>query len=643
MFGTDLKQLVVLDDIRDKLDMVDSDIIPETCTHPVISGIDNVAANISSTTGSNYTNAYTTFPLSPLQGRVHYIKDSFINCTIDVNIGIRVCSNILKDIVLAVGPRDTASIFNQLQLMIDNNVIWNTSFQQLESAIDMAGLPASVVDHSPNYATIDKLLNNKQTPMQLITIPANNYQGASSQLLSYHLEYQFSIDLNRLCVPLSNLAFITANMGNLRLRCYFNNFHQSFFVMQLPQGAYIPGGITAGAFTQLTQASSLLSLDPIPWGTSSKDGSNKWTLTNPYILKAPYQDTVTLNTTVTSSTRSDISTYKLSSALIPVQFTLLGDAANPFMQVVQVQICQSCFDLKDESYNLLCDYFQQTGKVILPIQAWSTTQFNNGSLTAGSQYSSSWIGSTPGHNITAIAVTSCVGDAQACLVNPYRTQFQALLDGKPLNSVPYSKVDGRAIQDFTNACIDTDHEEINTDYLYSMQFPQFYANGTSSITDNTYFYTKDGEGDSGATNELSWFSQQGFLQGIGTAYQKNPNLFMYIFQTAIPDSFHTGMCIIEYSNRQALFRFTSNDSGTTNAKFTARFYPTAGTTVDGSGVVAFPSGIEPMYPSMPNISNRSINLNISSLCDECIVLDYDSNVNTCTGGYLSFTKPYVKD
>lgn len=642
MFGSDIKQLVVLDDIRDKLDMVDSDILPESCTHPVVSGIENTPTNIHSKDGSSYQGSYTTFPLSPLQGRVHFIKDSFINVSIDVCFGINVANNVTKEIVLAVGPRDTASIFNQIQFMIDNNPIWTTTYQHIESAIDLAGLPASVVDHSPNYATIDKLLHGKQTPMQFITIPAGTYNGSSAKTLIYQLRFDLSVDLNRLSVPLSNLSFITSNMGNLRLRCYFNNFQQAFFVMQMPQG-YMP--ITSGAdstFKAAMQASALLSLDPVPWGIATL-ATNTTTMSNPYMLKAPVSDSITLSGT---NQASRTVTYDATNALIPVQF-ILAPAGAPaeFMQVNTAQICQTCFDLKQESYDQLSEYFRQTGKVILPIQAWATALFNNGTIQKAQNdvVPSTLIANIPGNNITTIAITATPTNAQSCLINPYRSQFQALLDGKTLNVVPYERVDGRAIQDFTNACIDTDHEEINTDYLYSLQFPTFYANGTSQLTSpQEYFYTLDGIGDSGSNPELKWFSTRGVDSGIAAMrYEKNPNLFMYVFSTAIPDSFHTGMCIIEYTNRQALFRFTSSDP-TTRAKLAQRFYDPSGTTIN-NGTITIAGNAEAIWPAMPNYTNRDVQFNVSCLCDQCIVLDYDGNNNTCTGGYLSYAKPYVQE
>lgn len=652
MFGSELKQLIVLDDIRDKLEMIDSDIIPESCSHPVVTGIENVPTSIRSAYGTSYEGAYTTFPLSPLQGRVHHIKDSFLNFVIDVNFAIYVATKLDKDVTLFVGPRDTASIFNQVQLMIDNNPIWTTTYQHIESAIDMAGLPASVVDHSPNYATIDKLLANKQTPMQKIVIPASDYASASgdARYLKYKLKFDFNIDLNRLSVPLSNIAYITSNMGNLRLRVYLNNFHQSFYVFQLPQTSLVPG--TAGQetskafFNQYQHISSLVAIRPVPWGTASVSGTTV-TFSNPVMLQLPFNEKVKEASAGNTWEMTTLATaYNTpQAALFPVQFVFRpASQTADFMSVELAQICQTCFDLKQDSWDTLCEYFKQTGKVIIPIQAWATALFNNGTIEGGSgQFQPTLLANVPGNNITAIAVTAACVNAQSCLVNPYRSQFQGILDGKPLNAIPYDKVDGRAIQDFTNACVDTDCEEINTDYLYSLQFPQFIATGKNNMDRHRYFWSADAEGDSGSIKDFTYFAQQGFNGGISSQHlQKNPNLFMYMFQTAIPDSFHTGMCIIENSNRQALFRFTSTAGEGDIAKFKQRFYGVDGLQLNTSNNT-FTIDSNPIYINMPNYSNQSIQMNISCLCDECIVLDYDSANNTCSGGYLSYAKPFVVD
>lgn len=667
MFGSDIKQLVVLDELRDKLEMIDSDIIPETVSHPVVTGIENVPTSISSRDGTSYQATYTTFPLSPLNGRVNYIKDCFLNFSIDVSFTIFIGVNIPVPIYLAVGPRDTSSIFNQLQLMIDNNVIWNTTYHQIESAIDMAGLPASVVDHSNNYATIDKLLNYKDTPMKIIEIPADIYMdkyntGGDTRTAcyrNYKVTYDFTIDLNRLCVPLSNIDFITSNMGNLRLRTYLNNFHESFYYFQLPQD-YVKSASNASTLNQVININSIVAMNPITWGTVTETDTTHYTLSNSNFLINPINtiDTLTEGTPNTVSTvfngAGTVGGLSSINTLLPIQFIkhYATNSTNNFMQVTLAEICQTCFDLEESSWNKLCEYFGSIGKVILPIQAWSTNLFNNGTIDDNNPYvSSTLLANVPGNNITDVVVTCCPSNAQSCIMNPYLSNIQALLDGKPLNNVPYDKVNNRAIQDFTNACVDTDREEINTDYLYSLQFPPLISASAQGVAATVtrdkqqYFY------DVGTVRDFNYFATYKSKNGMGMNYIKNPNLFMYIFETALPCSFHTGACIIENTNRQALFRLTSNGSQGNSAALAKRFYKTNNAaitisdTADYTGVSAININgsalADSLYPSMPNTTNTNSQFNISCLCDECIVLDYDSTLNTCTGGYISYAKPFL--
>lgn len=680
MFGSDIKQLVVLDELRDKLEMIDSDIIPETVSHPVVTGIENVPTSISSRDGTSYQATYTTFPLSPLNGRVNYIKDCFLNFSIDVSFTVFIGVNIPVPIYLAVGPRDTSSIFNQLQLMIDNNVIWNTTYHQIESAIDMAGLPASVVDHSNNYATIDKLLNYKDTPMKIIEIPEGTYmdnyntggETRSQCYRNYKISYDFTIDLNRLCVPLSNIEFITSNMGNLRLRTYLNNFHESFYYFQLPQDYVKLDSSTSTtkptnvSLKQIISQNSIAALNPISWGTVTETDTTHYTLSNSNFLINPINtiDTISINNNesqyntevnITYNGANSSDAIQSINALLPIQFIkhYSTNSTNNFMQVTLAEICQTCFDLEESSWNKLCEYFGSIGKVILPIQAWSTNLFNNGTIDDSNPYvSSTLLANVPGNNITDVVVTCCPSNAQSCIMNPYLSNIQALLDGKPLNNVPYDKVNNRAIQDFTNACVDTDREEINTDYLYSLQFPPLITNSSDGVAATVtrdkqqYFYNI------GTDIDFNYFAKYKSKNGMGMNYIKNPNLFMYIFETALPCSFHTGACVIENTNRQALFRLTSNGSQGNSAALAQRFYKTnnaAITITDDQnyiGVSAISTNgsnlnTSILYPSMPNTTNVNSQFNISCLCDECIVLDYDSTLNTCTGGYISYAKPFL--
>ena len=97
MFGSDLKQLVVLDELRDKLEMIDSDIIPESETHPIVTGIENVPTSIVSSDGVSYQSTYTTFPLSPYNTKssVSRFGDGLV---------LRLCKNEVEYIFIGLLP-----------------------------------------------------------------------------------------------------------------------------------------------------------------------------------------------------------------------------------------------------------------------------------------------------------------------------------------------------------------------------------------------------------------------------------------------------------------------------------------------------------------------------------------------------------
>lgn len=655
MLGSDLKQLVVLDEIKDKLEMLDSDIIPESLSHPLVSGIENVPTSIISQNGSSFSSSFTTFPLSPLQGRVNSLKDNFLNIIVDVNFGINVCENLPKDVYIAVGPRDTSSIFNQITLLIDNNTIWNTTYHQTESAIALAALPASVVDHNNQYATVDKLLGFKDTPMKIIKIPAGDYNNTDTngRKLNYQLEYSFTIDLNRLCVPLSNINYITSNMGNLRLKVYMQNIMQSFYYFVLPAS-----NTSSGTFSDVNTFkenisfcnNGLLALNPINWGTCSDTSATQHIFSNPNYIP--------VSTGLQASLKSNAGTSEIAFAaygsgktpaandtfsykFVPIQFELAPSNrpnGSYSVAVKLAEICQTCFDIEEDSWAKLCEYFSRITKVIIPIQQLTTTIFNNGTLnyTENARFPSTAIANVPANNISEIIIVNTPQNAQSCLLNSYLSSIQCMLDGKPINAVPYAKIDNRAITDFTAACVDTDNEEINTDFLYSLVFPKDISSpGDVALSSQQYFRN---------TDIFKNMSKLGVDLGVAN-YVKNPNLFMYVFQTELPDSFHTGMCILENTNRQALLRFVSDGGANNTTIGKSLFYDTQNitctTTSNANEQATYSKNAE--WVSMPNLLNTNTNIMLSVLSDSCIVLDYDNYLNTCTGGYISAAKPYLSE
>lgn len=639
MIGSELKQLIVLDEIRDKIEMLDSDIIPESVQHPIVSGIENVPTSISSINGTNFQSTFTTFPLSPLTGRVNHLRDNFLNFNIDINFGIYICENLLQDVYLYVGPRDTSSIFNQLTLLIDNNTIFNTTYQQVESAIAFASLPSNVVNHSNMYATIDKLLNGQDTPMKLIKIQKGDY--SAGKLLPYNLKYQFTIDLNRLCVPLSNIDYISNNMGNLRLKVYLQNIMNSFYYFVVPSGLTMETKTTAanaGTVTYWKNSAALLAMNPIQWSAGTLTAvNNVVTFPTPAIIPIQQQYTQTINNgNIEGMDTNSNKHYKY----IPIQFVLNADSTVNTVAVQLAEICQTCFDIDDGSYSKLSEYFGSMTKVVLPIQQFTTSVFNNGTIipqATGTTLPSTLLANVPANNISEIVIAQAVSNAQSCIINPYLSNVQCLLDGKTLNNVPYSKIDNRAITDFTMACVDTDTQEINDDYLYSLTFPKPIITANTDVDviadlDDTHYFT-------GATmfsdyNELGYKIKNDF-------YIKNPNLYMYVFETQIPGAFHTGACVLENSNRQAILRLVSDGNSNNKTNMTANHPYRLSTVTYNTNTKAYTNVDE--WVQMPNTNNTNTTVYLSVLSDSCIVLDYQQQINTCTGGFISNAKPYINE
>ena len=611
MLQSEVRQLVVLDDLKDRLEMLESDIAPGSYAKPITSGIENVAANILSRDGVNYQGCFTVFPLGPLEGKVTDLDKSFLHFVIEFNFALKVESyginaeltNVSTDktFYLAVGPRDTSSLFNQLQLMIDNNVIWDSTYHRTESAICLASMPSSIVEYSPMYATIDKLLNNQRTPMKIIqvTIPS----GSNTVTSQFTLSYDFTIDLNRLCVPLSNISYITSNMGNLRIKCFLNDVDKCFYYMVLPNGFGFYHTATANQVISNTRDSAYVSLDPILWG----EGMN-------VIDKVDYTDMLT-GTNATAINAADAQPFFKFTFNKRLTGTTTGIN---FMTCQIAEIYQATFDLDDKSYDELCAYFEQQGHVVIPIEELATSAFNIGSITPNTNTNipSTLIANIPGNNITKIVISDVLQANQTAIINPYISSFQVLLDGRPLNSIPYNKLDDRAITDFSMGMLDTDTEEINKDYVYSMSFPPLISKTGGNVTREATQYLYDGC--LGTILTMNNYNNLAF----SNRYIKNTPLCPLVFDTAVQGSFHTGMCILEKSRNAALIQLRGTYASQTNEAEYGKYG-------------------QNHYPTIPSLRTNANQFLISALCDSCIMLRYDASRRTCTSGWKSWAKPFI--
>lgn len=717
---SDPTNFIVLDEIRDKIEMIRSDMESSTFIKTIIPGVSNPAENIGCNTNLQYATQFTTFPLAPRVGDVHHIKDSFLHFVINIKFSIYVKSNTYQDIYLYVGPRDTASIFSQLYINLGGSQVWGTTFQRVESAVTLAALPASVVDHSPNYATIDKLLHNKETPMHLIKIPADMSRESNSTNLTaynYSLDYDLTVDLNRLCVPLSNIEFLTTHYGNLNLRVHLEGFHQSFFYFVMPPG-FVPGqfipnaGLTdknttdgAGGVLFSDCPNAILTMNPVQWGTVPTGNNTTTEYSAPQWIPVHQNAALSISAIQTNNTTpaynrvvaavvgeqvnqtasngtmpttytmgSGAATYTFNASnwrtsygegerdykggkgayansqniqfiSIPIQF--VPGLANPatttatttninsstlynFVTVKEGTIEQVCFDLLPMSYDRLNAYFAHLENIIIPIQVLQTNTTANPAISApligqaASPISPNINGSVNISNVSDIIYVLSSADCPCCIMNPFMQNYLLTFGGKNPVQIAYTKTDGRAIQDYTNACIDTDREEINTDYLYSLQFPPSIGLPNTEVDNGAYFFNDD----------FTTFKNLG--RGLGNRYIKNPNLFMHVWQTNVRSSFMTGYAYYGDTKGSVTIQFANSTQRSFAEMYTANRYRY---TPDAAGVFRSNTAL-----TLPSYIDRSTIQYFIMLADYTIIMPYDKTLGYCnTSGGLSPVFPLLPD
>lgn len=686
----DISQLVVLNDIMSKMNMLKSDIIPESEVRNIIDATANVASNVHSTNGS-YGAAYTTRPLVPATGSVLDFSQSYLYDVFNHNFAIYLNSNIYSDIYMLYGPVGSATIYNALYFLIDNATIWSTIYNRTEARIASLALPSSEVNYSNEFASIDKLLESKHSPMKIIKIPQYSgftYTGGTNRDLYYKcyiykLRFDLTTDLNSLCVPFSNIDYTCYNYGALSIRTLFDNIHQAMHYFVLPYSTSISYAAAEQAPAAninkpiaLQSGNSILTLNPVQWAMNSPvvslGGTNGWYLDMKGLeqwipIALPIQMSLTfgasvgnmstscsianntgltVNPSVTPTNATDLTNAKFAS--IPIVFCLNPSTTNDgrdytyCFELLESQIVQVTFDIEPASKQALANYFGSMQKVPLPIQVFSTSELNNGTVgpTSGSNTMppTTLLASISGNNYADIILTLSPTDSPSCFINPYAQQYTAMLNGATINQVPYPKTNNRAIKDYCDACCDTDTEEVNTDFLYSLQFPP-ELNGhynPGSVTQSTF--TEPGQyftdGDFKRLKTLNWDSSM-------TKYVKNPNGFMHVFQLEIPESYHTGFSIVELQAVTSTFKFNGTYNSTYNALTNANEYRFINKEKQYDDNVKQCALYSDTNLTIPSYVNRDCVFRVTALCDALIYLNYDAGIDMCTGGGLSYAAPYV--
>lgn len=588
-------KFVVVDEIMEQMEAAKSGIVPGSVTQAVVSGIQNVPANIKQAKiGSVASTSYTTFPLSPIVKNCCLDK-TYLNLEFELNYNItfgKLTNTKAYKIPYYIGFRDTASIFNQIQILIENSAIWTTVYQREESVLSYNSLPETEIRGNNQYASIEKMREGKYCPMKRRIAEGT---AAANGELSFDdtVRIKATVDINRLTPLLSNLHFSTPHMGNLRLKVFMQEIEKALFIC--PDYNYFahvkPSGDTAAQTVEVFNQPYL----------------NQFYQFYPFYL---FTDTIESNkipfyayNTTDNKFECVINNDPQNSAYIKI--TNHSDSKKDFMTFDNggiAEIVQTCFDIKDEEYQRLSDYFASLGSVIIPSQTWSTNVFNNSTIAKGGVMPSTQIGNIGGYNIDFISVWTHPTLSTTTFTNEFLTDIQLILDGRPINALPYAYVTDKCVVDTTQAIIDTDHEEINHDYITSLT--QF------NITDDNKYVDKPLQ---------TIYSNGDLTKSINKNYLAQPNTFALNFSTNLPDAFHSGACVLENSNRQAVLRYNAQSAvdNNNNLNDTAKF------------------------PYLITHKNAELTSGFSSFCDCCIVLTYDPARGTCFDGQLSWAAPYV--
>lgn len=593
-------KFVIIDEIMAQLESAKSGLIPSSVKQSIVSGIQNVPTAIKQPTVNGASGAaYTTFPLSPIIDNC-CIDKTYLNMEFDVSFHVKTTGALAAGDKLPffIGFRDTASIFNQIQFLIEGSVLWQTVYQREESVLAYNSLPETEIRGNNQYASIDKMRNNTYCPMKRVVLEVLENKTAIDQDVT--IRFKVTVDINRLSPIFSNLHFTTPHMGNLRLKVYLQEFAKCLFFC--PDYGYsvnttrtfdVVEGQGASDPSKVTVVDSINPNMVQYWQFYS---FNEW-----FGKNIVSYDGTTTNIEIPFFAYSPVSIKQPATVTFSNPITVGTDFmtfANGIAEIVQTN-----FAIKEEEYKKLNDYFAGLGSVIIPTNVWSTNVFNNSIITGGDNGASiptSMIGNVSGYNINSISVWFHPTQSPCSFSKEFLTNTQLLLEGRPVNPVHYDNYGDKFVTDMTQALIDTDCEEINKDYMSSLTL--FNFDGQHFYNETDYVKPSERYGD-GSTS-------------INCSYLANPNSFCFNFSTNLPDAFHSGACVLENTNKQSIIRFVSSDT----KNITSETFPVI---------------------TNSKIPNCSITAGFSCLCDACIVLSYDAARGTCFGGQLSWAAPYV--
>lgn len=566
-------KFVILDELQEQLEVVQNGVKPESFTQSIITGIQNTPSSLVQRSANTSSNLFTTFQLSPQARTINCLDSSFIDLEFDVSFSIITGANAgaNETIPMWFGFRDTSSCINQIQLLIENSAIWTTTYHHEESVLVMNALPESEIAGNNQYASIDKMKRGLESSMQLCYFPL--VSGSSTHNQTVH--FKITVDVSRLDPIISNMHFVSTHYGNLKLKLFFNNLIQSLF--------FCPAYNLINAAAAFAANTNIKTSDGLYWSfypfSKFYSGQLIQTTTMPVYIYNTNAHTFTLyNNTI----------------------TFRDTAGVDFLRFNEANMCQCNLDMYDDEYNAFSQYIESQGSIIIPTQTFSTNLFNNSTINANvnDTLNTGFTATVNGYNLNSLHVWLHPRSSNCYFINPRLSNYQLILDGRPLNPVPYNNIGGRAFTDNVQAIIDIDHDEINHDFIRSMSYGLEF-NGASTL---------------GANIQNGYIMNMSSVHSVAASNNgavANPATLSYNFATNYPDAFHSGACTLEFSNKQAMVRLTGSINNATSTQ----------------------------YPYEITLKDESCDIGLSAFCDCCIILNYDSTREKCFSGSMSWANP----
>lgn len=611
-------KFVVVDAIENQTEAVKSGVVPDSVIQTVQSGVETVPTSIiQDRVGGSGGNSYTTLPLYPIVANC-CIDKSFVHTRFEQNYKMKITFNAPgadKTVYVPFwyGDDDTALLPNQVQMLIDGKTIYSTTYQREEAVLSKNSLPEIVVRGCDRYSTLDKLRQGiKDQPMKRILAKFNVGAADTEKEIDIKVIFDQSIDLNTINPLLSNMHYTTKHYGKLQLKLYFQQIERAMSFC--PDGLFASNALAATAATTDTSAASLASTNAALSAILSQHGS-AGQFYSFYSFSEHFGKSIDSGLIKFPAFASDGSAFTVKS--VTFNNPSIG---TPFFKMYICEMCQTNFDIKYEEYQRLESFYTSTGSVIIPTQQWMTTPFDSSPIQPtyneennkynGTGWNTSYVGIGSGNNINLVGVWCHSSDSPSHFYTLPLTGVQLQINGVNINPVAYPYINSRAVTDFTQAIIDTDHEEINKDYQESLSFfnicddPQYKStlSGTNLSMHDYYYINSD--------------------KLRADPHLQNSNKFAMYFSTNLPDSFRTGKCVLEETVNSPNLRLIATRSGDFDSAN------------DHAARQTMPLWYDNIYCS-------SSLLGFSLFCDYCIVLKYDSARGTCYDGLLSAAAPYL--